>query len=276
MTGWKQWAIAEVVDADEFQTYLQDQVVQVYADEDARTLALGSNAAEGMICYLKNIDALFFYNGSAWVAAASDGDITAVTAGTALTGGGSSGAVTLNVNLAAVTIPLSQINDGLATGVAAFLGTPTSNNLRTVVTDETGTGALVFATSPTFAGTVTGNPANATTASAAAGFGYTGIPQNATTTGAYTLVAADAGRHVYGSATRTVTIPANSAVALPLGTTVVFVAGTGATMTIAITTDTLLLAGPGTTGSRTLAPFGIATAVKITATSWLISGNGLT
>jgi hypothetical protein len=38
----------------------------------------------------------------------------------------------------------------------------------------------------------------------------------------------------------------------------------------------LLLAGPGTTGSRTLAPFGMATALKITSTSWIISGNGLT
>lgn len=37
----------------------------------------------------------------------------------------------------------------LGTGVATFLGTPSSANLRTVVTDETGTGALVFATSPT-------------------------------------------------------------------------------------------------------------------------------
>jgi hypothetical protein len=47
-------------------------------------------------------------------------------------------------------------------------------------------------------------------------------------------------------------------------------------MTIAINTDTLLLAGVGTTGSRTLAPFGMATAVKITSTSWMISGSGLT
>jgi hypothetical protein len=47
-------------------------------------------------------------------------------------------------------------------------------------------------------------------------------------------------------------------------------------MTIAITTDTMYLAGTGTTGSRTLAPFGMATAVKIGTTQWIISGNGLT
>jgi hypothetical protein len=103
-----------------------------------------------------------------------------------------------------------------------------------------------------------------------------GMPQTAATTGAYTIAATDAGKHIYSTATRTITIPANSSVALPVGTTIVFIAATGTTVTIAITTDTLRLAGPGTTGSRTLAAFGMATAVKITSTSWIISGNGLT
>jgi len=119
--------------------------------------------------------------------------------------------------------------------------------------------------------------ADATVSTAARGYGYMGVPQStAATTGAYTIVAADAGEHIYSTATRTVTIPANSSVAFPVGTAITFIAATGATVTIAITTDTLLLAGPGTTGSRTLAPFGIATAIKITSTSWIISGNGLT
>lgn len=117
---------------------------------------------------------------------------------------------------------------------------------------------------------------DATTTTAARGAGYMGIPQSAAaTTGSYTIVAADAGEHIYSTATRTVTIPNNSSVAFPVGTAISFVAATGATVTIAITSDTLLLAGAGTTGSRTLSPFGMATALKITSTSWIISGNGL-
>jgi hypothetical protein len=46
-------------------------------------------------------------------------------------------------------LPVATGVSGLGTGVATFLATPSSANLRTAVSDETGTGALVFATSPT-------------------------------------------------------------------------------------------------------------------------------
>lgn len=47
-----------------------------------------------------------------------------------------------------VGLPITAGVSGLGTGVATFLNTPTSTNLRTAVTDETGTGFLVFSTSP--------------------------------------------------------------------------------------------------------------------------------
>jgi hypothetical protein len=47
---------------------------------------------------------------------------------------------------------------GLGTGVATFLATPTSANLAAIVSDETGSGALVFATSPTLVTPVLGTP----------------------------------------------------------------------------------------------------------------------
>ena len=106
------------------------------------------------------------------------------------------------------------------------------------------------------------------------------IPQNSQSA-AYGLVLADAGRHILhpsaDTTARTFTIPANSSVAFPIGTAVTFVNQNGAgVITIAITTDTMRLAGAGTTGSRTLAANGIATAIKLTATEWIISGTGLT
>jgi hypothetical protein len=161
--------------------------------------------------------------------------------------------------------------------------TITSRGTGSLLLETQEAGAIGFNTAGTSRMTIDGSGnttinaiADATTTTAARGAGYMGVPQSAAaTTGSYTIVAADAGEHIYSTATRTVTIPANASVALPVGTAITFIAATGATVTIAITSDTLLLAGAGTTGSRTLAPFGMATAIKITSTSWIISGNGL-
>jgi len=96
---------------------------------------------------------------------------------------------------------------------------------------------------------------------------------------AYTAVLADANTCIFHPSSdnnaRTFTIPANASVAYPVGTTLTFVNKIN-TVTISITTDTLTLAGPGTTGSRTLAANGMATAMKISSTEWIISGPGLT
>jgi hypothetical protein len=110
--------------------------------------------------------------------------------------------------------------------------------------------------------------------------GYKGMPQNAQSA-AYNLVLADAGKSIYHPASdavaRTFTIPANASVAYDIGTCINFDNEVGAgAVTIAITTDTLVLDGTGATGSRTLAAGGTATARKVTSTRWRISGVGLT
>lgn len=92
----------------------------------------------------------------------------------------------------------------------------------------------------------------------------------------YTCVYADMGKCIYASSAGTFTIPANASVAYPTGTAITFINMNAGNCTIAITSDTMYLALSGTTGSRTLAQYGIATAVKMTATTWIISGPGLT
>lgn len=110
------------------------------------------------------------------------------------------------------------------------------------------------------------------------GPGYRGVPVNSQSA-AYTLVASDAGKSIVHPITdnnaRTFTIPANGTVPYPVGTEITFINMIN-TVTIAITTDTMYLSTAGTTGNRTLAAYGVAKAIKVTSTSWIISGSGLT
>jgi hypothetical protein len=106
--------------------------------------------------------------------------------------------------------------------------------------------------------------------------GYRGAPQNSQTA-SYTLVIGDAGKCIFHPSSdnnaRTFTIPANGTVAFPVGTIIEFINMAATASTIAITTDTMTLLPAGTTGSRTLAQYGRASAEKISSTAWIISGN---
>lgn len=138
--------------------------------------------------------------------------------------------------------------------------------------------------------TLTGTPA-APTASARAGTTQIAttayadaadkiIPSNSKSA-AYTTVLGDAGKSILHPASdandRTFTIDSNANVAYPVDTVLTFINMAAAnTVSIAITTDTMYLAESGTTGTRSLAPYGIAVAVKVDTTTWVISGAGLT
>jgi hypothetical protein len=107
------------------------------------------------------------------------------------------------------------------------------------------------------------------------------FPQNSQAA-TYTTTISDANCHIYrpntdGTAGRVWTIDSNANVPYPIGTQIIFINdGSSNTLSIAITTDTLQLANSASTGTRTLAVQGIATAIKVTATRWIISGTGLT
>lgn len=94
----------------------------------------------------------------------------------------------------------------------------------------------------------------------------------------YTLVLSDAGKEIYhplGSGFNTYTIPSNAAVPFPIGTCVMFSNDSANNVSIQINTDSMVLAGTVSTSARVLGQNGWAIAKKNTATSWRISGVGL-
>ena len=205
--------------------------------------------------------------------------------------------VAATTNTGAATINLNSLGAKSITkqGTTALIaGDITSGRVQLIEYDgtrfqllnpssSTGTGASVFATSPTLVTPALGTPSSGNLGSCTAdgtnGVGYINIPQNSQSA-AYTTVLGDAAKCIFHPSTdanaRTFTIAANASVAYPVGTVIQFVNMTSQVVTIAITTDTMYLAGSGTTGSRSLAQYGVANALKITSTSWIITGSGLT
>lgn len=222
--------------------------------------------------------------GSAWgtsYSTSGTGTVVALTTSPTFTTPTLGVASATSINKVAFTAPATSATLTIADGKTFTI----NNSLTFSGTDSTtmtfpSTNATIARTdaAQTFTGTQTFSGSVVPGTNVVDSVGYTGMPQNAQSA-AYTLVAADAGKTIVHPITdnnaRTFTIPANGTVAFPVGTTITFINLIN-TVTIAITTDTMYLAGPGTTGSRTLAAYGIATAVKVSSTSWIISGNGLT
>lgn len=140
-----------------------------------------------------------------------------------------------------------------------------------VSTNVAVTGGVVTGINVTSSNLAASNAVTDTGTIAAASPGLRGLPQNSQT-GAYTLALTDAGKHI-SITTGGVVIPANGSVAFPIGSAIAIYNNSGSTQTISITTDTLRLAGTATTGSRTLAAYGLATCVKVASTTWVASGN---
>lgn len=158
------------------------------------------------------------FDGSSNVtAAATLATVNTVTPGTF---GSATATPVITVNGKGLTTASSQTTitpavgsiTGLGTGVGTFLATPTSANLATAVTDETGSGALVFGTSPSLTTPALGTPSAAVLTNA------TGLP---TTSLTGTLQAGQEPAHT-GDATNTAGSLAMSVVKLqgqPVSTT---------------------------------------------------------
>jgi len=159
-----------------------------------------------------------------------------------------------------------------ATTTLLVEGRSTNANVKVIAA---GTGAITFNTNgntrlsiDSFGQISSSDLANA--------IGYKGIPQNGQA-GAYTLIMLDQGRHVYctgGAAS--VTIPPNSSVAFPIGTTIPVVNDGSGVRTITQGAGvTLKWAGTGTTGNRSLAVGGLCNLLKVATDTWFVSGAGL-
>jgi hypothetical protein len=208
----------------------------------------------------------------------SDGtDYKAIRVGVFAGSGANSNITSMTGITGALQAP-TQVNDSNGNEVLKFASTASAVNEVTITNKATGTG-------PTIAATGGDTDVNLNLMSKGAGqvqqngveVGYMDIPQDSRSAD-YTLTLANRGGHIFhpvgDNNPRTFTIPANASVAFRVGTAITFVNKIN-TLTIAITSDTLTWAEDGTTGSRTLAANGIATALKITSTEWLISGTGL-
>jgi hypothetical protein len=156
----------------------------------------------------------------------------------------------------ATGLPISTGVSGLGANVATFLGTPSSANLAAAVTDETGSGSLVFATSPTLVTPALGTPSSATLTNA------TGLPLSTGVTG--TLPIANGGT---GQTTASAAFNALS----PITTTGDLIVGNGTNsatrLGIGSTGQVLTVSGGTTVWSTPSSGAGTITRTDFTATA---------
>ena len=131
--GFKTFTTGEVLTAADVNGYLM-QGVLVFASAAARNAAITS-PQEGQFAFTKDTNGLWYYDGAAWVASGATGDIEGVTAGVGITGGGTSGTVTITNDMATTITAAGDIVVG--TGSGTYDNLPIGTTAQVLTADTT-------------------------------------------------------------------------------------------------------------------------------------------
>lgn len=140
--GFKTFTTGEVLSASDVNGYLM-QGINVFANTTARDAAITS-PQEGQFAYTKDTNSLWYYTGSAWAASGAAGDIEGVTAGVGISGGGTSGTVTITNSMATAIDAKGDLVAG--TGADAFSRLAVGSNDTVLTADSTTATGLKWAT----------------------------------------------------------------------------------------------------------------------------------
>jgi hypothetical protein len=110
------------------------QGINVFASTAARDAAITS-PQEGQFAFTKDTNGLWYYDGAAWVASGATGDIEGVTAGVGITGGGTSGTVTITNDMATTITAAGDIVVG--TGSGTYDNLPIGTTAQVLTADTT-------------------------------------------------------------------------------------------------------------------------------------------
>ncbi len=183
--GFKTFTTGEVLTAGDVNGYLM-QGINVFASNAARDAAITS-PQEGQFAYTKDTNSLWYYTGSAWAASGATGDIEGVSVTSPITGGGTSGTVTIGIDSTAV-VPSQTGNSGkylTTNGTSSSWATVSSGTTWTqkggpsvfgtsVITTMAYNGTNLYAVG-TYNGTLFTSPDLVTWTSRTSGFGSNGI-----------------------------------------------------------------------------------------------------
>jgi hypothetical protein len=128
--GFKTFNTGEVLTAGDVNGYLM-QGVLVFASAAARDAAITS-PQEGQFAYTKDTNGLWYYDGAAWVASGATGDIEGVTAGVGISGGGTSGTVTVTNSMATAITTSGDLIYGTGSGTFTRRGIGSTGDVLTV------------------------------------------------------------------------------------------------------------------------------------------------